>query len=168
MALKFKLVMRKNLGEDHESIPEKVYAQMVYGDLVTFDEFAFVGLNKLSVIGRAADGNRVRLMNAYGCATVYGEIHLAGIIAVRADRDGLICAEQRAAVKERMRTDGREDYAFRFRVYPRAARRERVCRGARRCSQNEAVRAEFIKLGTVDGKAEIVNSGLCTGDDRVV
>lgn len=34
MALKFKLVMRKNLGEDHESIPEKVYAQMVYGDLV--------------------------------------------------------------------------------------------------------------------------------------
>ncbi len=30
MALKFKLVMRKNLGEDHESIPEKVYAQMVY------------------------------------------------------------------------------------------------------------------------------------------
>ena len=28
MALKFKLVMRKNLGEDHESIPEKVYAQM--------------------------------------------------------------------------------------------------------------------------------------------
>ena len=40
MALKFKLVMRKNLGEDHESIPEKVYAQMVYGDLVTFDEFA--------------------------------------------------------------------------------------------------------------------------------
>ena len=40
MALKFKLVMRKNLGEDHESIPEKVYAQMVYGELVTFDEFA--------------------------------------------------------------------------------------------------------------------------------
>ena len=40
MALKFKLVMRKNLGEDHESIPEKVYAQRVYGDLVTFDEFA--------------------------------------------------------------------------------------------------------------------------------
>ena len=34
MALKFKLVMRKNLGEDHESIPEKVYAQMVYGDLL--------------------------------------------------------------------------------------------------------------------------------------
>ena len=42
MALKFKLVMRKNLGEDHESIPEKVYAQMVYGDLVTFDEFAAI------------------------------------------------------------------------------------------------------------------------------
>ena len=40
MALKFKLVMRKNLGEDHESIPEKVYAQMVYRDLVTIDEFA--------------------------------------------------------------------------------------------------------------------------------
>ena len=131
-------------------------------------KIAFVGLNKFGVIGRATDGNRVRLMNAYGCATVYGEIHLAGIIAVRADRDGLICAEQRAAVKERMRADGREDYAFRFRVYHRAARRERVCRGTRRCSQNEAVRAEFIKLGTVDGKAEIVNSGLCTGDDRVV
>ena len=39
MALKFKLVMRKNLGEDHESIPEKVYAQMVYGDLVTYKVF---------------------------------------------------------------------------------------------------------------------------------
>ena len=36
MALKFKLVMRKNLGEDHESIPEKVYAQMVSWDFSAF------------------------------------------------------------------------------------------------------------------------------------
>ena len=40
MALKFKLVMRKKIGEDDESIPEKVYAQMVYGDMVTFEEGA--------------------------------------------------------------------------------------------------------------------------------
>ena len=39
MAMKFKLVTRKNMGPDQESVPEKIYAQMVCGDLVPFDEF---------------------------------------------------------------------------------------------------------------------------------
>lgn len=39
MPLKFKLVSRPNLGEDKESIPQKVYTQIVCGDLVPFDEF---------------------------------------------------------------------------------------------------------------------------------
>lgn len=39
MAMKFKLVTRKNMGPDQKEVPEKVYAQMVCGDLVPFDEF---------------------------------------------------------------------------------------------------------------------------------
>lgn len=39
MAMKFKLVTRKNIGPDQESVPEKMYAQMVCGDLVPFEEF---------------------------------------------------------------------------------------------------------------------------------
>ena len=39
MAMKFKLVTRKNLGPDQKEVPEKVYAQMVCGDYVPFEEF---------------------------------------------------------------------------------------------------------------------------------
>ncbi|MDO4755399.1 MAG: DNA-binding protein [Parabacteroides sp.] len=39
MAIKYKLVQRRNLGSDQEANPKKVYAQMVCGDLVTFEEF---------------------------------------------------------------------------------------------------------------------------------
>ncbi|MBR5297719.1 MAG: DNA-binding protein [Parabacteroides sp.] len=38
MSVKYRLVKRKNLGADKASTPEKVYAQAVYGDLVTFEE----------------------------------------------------------------------------------------------------------------------------------
>nr|WP_129733208.1 HU family DNA-binding protein [Parabacteroides goldsteinii] len=38
MAIKFKMVPRKNLGDDQKEHPEKQYAQMVCGDLVTFEE----------------------------------------------------------------------------------------------------------------------------------
>lgn len=38
MALKYKLVQKRNLGKDQDENPEKVYAQMVSGDLVTFEE----------------------------------------------------------------------------------------------------------------------------------
>ena len=38
MSLKYKLVQRRNLGKDQEATPEKTYAQMVSGDLVTFEE----------------------------------------------------------------------------------------------------------------------------------
>ena len=37
--MKFKLVTRKNMGPDQEEVPEKIYAQMVCGDYVPFDEF---------------------------------------------------------------------------------------------------------------------------------
>ncbi|KKB52010.1 MULTISPECIES: HU family DNA-binding protein [Parabacteroides] len=39
MAMKFKLVTRKNMGPDQKEVPEKIYAQMVCGDYVPFDEF---------------------------------------------------------------------------------------------------------------------------------
>lgn len=38
MAIKFKMVPRKNLGNDQKEYPEKMYAQMVCGDLVTFED----------------------------------------------------------------------------------------------------------------------------------
>ncbi|MBP3517701.1 MAG: DNA-binding protein [Parabacteroides sp.] len=38
MALKYKLVQRKNLGKDQVENPEKVYVQMISGDYVTFEE----------------------------------------------------------------------------------------------------------------------------------
>lgn len=39
MAMKFKLVSRKNLGADQKDVPQKLHAQMVCGDYVSFDEF---------------------------------------------------------------------------------------------------------------------------------
>ena len=36
MAVKYKLVTKKNLGEDKKEVPQKVYAQMVCGDKVEF------------------------------------------------------------------------------------------------------------------------------------
>ncbi|MDO4755928.1 MAG: DNA-binding protein [Parabacteroides sp.] len=38
MSVKYRLVKRKNIGADKETAPEKMYAQPVYSDLVTFDE----------------------------------------------------------------------------------------------------------------------------------
>lgn len=39
MAVKYKLVSKRNLGPDKEDVPEKIYAQIVNGDLVEFEEF---------------------------------------------------------------------------------------------------------------------------------
>lgn len=39
MAVKYRLVEKKNLGKDQEDVPRKMYAQMVSGDLVDFDGF---------------------------------------------------------------------------------------------------------------------------------
>lgn len=39
MSVKYKLVVKKNLGNDKKDIPEKKYAQIVSGDFVGFDEF---------------------------------------------------------------------------------------------------------------------------------
>lgn len=39
MAVKYKLVSKRNLGEDQTENPTKIYAQVVSGDLVTFEEF---------------------------------------------------------------------------------------------------------------------------------
>ena len=39
MAVKYRLVEKKNLGKDQSEVPMKKYAQMVSGDLVEFDGF---------------------------------------------------------------------------------------------------------------------------------
>lgn len=38
MSIKYRLIKRKNLGKDNEIVPEKMYAQPVYSDLVSFEE----------------------------------------------------------------------------------------------------------------------------------
>ena len=38
MALKYRLIQKRNLGEDQASVPQKTYAQMVCGDYVPFEE----------------------------------------------------------------------------------------------------------------------------------
>jgi hypothetical protein len=37
MAIKFKLLKRKNMGKDKDMIPEKVYAREVYSNKIEFD-----------------------------------------------------------------------------------------------------------------------------------
>lgn len=39
MSVKFKLVSKRNLGNDKEETPEKIYAQIVAGDYISYDEF---------------------------------------------------------------------------------------------------------------------------------
>lgn len=39
MSVKYKLVVKKNLGNDKGDVPEKMYAQIVSGDYVSFEEF---------------------------------------------------------------------------------------------------------------------------------
>lgn len=39
MGIKFKLVSKRNLGDDKEETPEKIYAQIVSGDYVSNEEF---------------------------------------------------------------------------------------------------------------------------------
>lgn len=38
MSIKFRLVKRKNLGKDNATNPQKMYAQPIYSDLVSFEE----------------------------------------------------------------------------------------------------------------------------------
>lgn len=39
MSVKYRLVERKNLGKDNETVPTKLYAQVMYSDLVEFETF---------------------------------------------------------------------------------------------------------------------------------
>ena len=39
MAVKYRLIERKNLGNDKTETPKKQYAQVIYGDLVEFETF---------------------------------------------------------------------------------------------------------------------------------
>lgn len=39
MGVKFKLVSKRNLGDDKEETPEKIYAQIVSGDYISNEEF---------------------------------------------------------------------------------------------------------------------------------
>ena len=38
MSVKYKLVVKKNLGNDKGEVPEKKYAQIVSGDYIAFPE----------------------------------------------------------------------------------------------------------------------------------
>lgn len=39
MSVKFRVVEKKNLGKDQEQNPTKMYAQVIYGDLIPYDSF---------------------------------------------------------------------------------------------------------------------------------
>lgn len=39
MGMKYKLISMRNLGEDKQEVPKKIYAQTVVGDYITFEEF---------------------------------------------------------------------------------------------------------------------------------
>ena len=39
MSVKFKLVSKRNLGDDQKETPEKIYAQIVSGDYISNEEF---------------------------------------------------------------------------------------------------------------------------------
>lgn len=39
MSVKYRLVKKKNLGKDQAEVPEKMYAQPVYMELVSFEPF---------------------------------------------------------------------------------------------------------------------------------
>lgn len=39
MSIKFRVVEKKNLGKDQEQNPTKMYAQVMYGDLIPYDSF---------------------------------------------------------------------------------------------------------------------------------
>jgi len=55
MSVKYRLVKKKNLGKDQEAVPEKVYAQPVYMELVSFesllDEIVEAGIPNNQVKG---------------------------------------------------------------------------------------------------------------------
>ena len=53
MAVKYRLIERKNLGNDKTETPKKQYAQVVYGDLVEFETF----------LEEVADGSGVGRVN---------------------------------------------------------------------------------------------------------
>ncbi len=72
MAVKYKLVTRKNLGADRESVPTKVYASMVSGDYVPFAEF----------VEEVADSTGV------GSASVKAVIDRMEVVLVRHLRQG--------------------------------------------------------------------------------
>lgn len=77
MALKFKLVSKANLGSDSGSVPKKVYAQIVCGDLVPFEE----------LVEEIADSSGV------GSASVKSVFDRMNVVLVRHLRQGRgICA----------------------------------------------------------------------------
>lgn len=82
MALKFKLVMRKNLGEDHESIPEKVYAQMVYGDLVNFYTSFVIHSKSILYKIHIASKKQIRNKTVFFDNSVFFSFHLISFFAL--------------------------------------------------------------------------------------
>lgn len=72
MAIKFKMVPRKNLGGDQAEHPVKQYAQMVCGDLVTFEE----------LIEEVTDGSGV------SSASVKAVLDRVNVVSIRHLRNG--------------------------------------------------------------------------------
>ena len=49
MGVKYKLVIKKNLGKDKGEVPEKKYAQIVSGDFIAFPELIAVSYTHLGL-----------------------------------------------------------------------------------------------------------------------
>lgn len=78
MSVKYRLVKKKNLGKDNVSIPQKMYAQPIYSDLVSFEELlgeiAEAGIPSNQVKGVANRMNHlIRKHLAAGRRVQFGE-----------------------------------------------------------------------------------------------
>ena len=72
MGVKFKLVTKRNLGDDKGETPEKIYAQIVAGDYISNDEF----------IEEVADSSGV------GSAGVKAVLDRVNVVSIRHLRNG--------------------------------------------------------------------------------
>lgn len=78
MSVKYRLVKKKNLGKDKVDIPQKMYAQPIYSDLVSFEELlgeiAEAGIPSNQVKGVADRMNHlIRKHLAAGRRVQFGE-----------------------------------------------------------------------------------------------
>lgn len=80
MSVKYRLVKKKNMGKDQEEVPEKMYAQPVYMELVSFesllDEIVEAGIPTNQVKGVIDRMNYlIRKHLASGRRAYFGDTH---------------------------------------------------------------------------------------------